>query len=286
MGPPTREELTMSVSLHVVDEGAGPAVVLLHGFPDSSALWRHQIPMLVEAGYRVIAPDLRGFGASDRPADVDAYRLEASVADILAILDQRGIEQADVVGHDWGAALGWALAGFVPDRVRSLVAVSVGHPAGYFTDTLRQRGIERADVVGHDWGAALGGALAGFVPDRIRSLVAVSVGHPAGYFTDTLRQREMSWYILFFLPPGVAEEALPRDGWTLLRTWLAGQGDDLDRYVADLSRPGALTAALNWYRANLTRSRSEWRCRCRCRPSPAPCWASPPTATSRAGRRR
>jgi pimeloyl-ACP methyl ester carboxylesterase len=192
----------MSVSLHVVDEGAGPAVVLLHGFPDSSALWRHQIPMLVEAGYRVIAPDLRGFGASDRPADVDAYRLEASVADILAILDQRGIEQADVVGHDWGAALGWALAGFVPDRVRSLVAVSVGHPAGYFT--------------------------------------------------DTLRQREMSWYMLFFLPPGVAEEALPRDGWTLLRTWLAGQGGDLDRYVADLSRPGALTAALNWYRANLT----------------------------------
>ena len=74
----------MSVSLHVVDEGAGPAVVLLHGFPDSSALWRHQIPMLVEAGYRVIAPDLRSFGASDRPADVDAYRLEASVADLRA----------------------------------------------------------------------------------------------------------------------------------------------------------------------------------------------------------
>jgi pimeloyl-ACP methyl ester carboxylesterase len=129
----------MSVSLHVIDEGTGPAVVLLHGFPDSSALWRHQIPVLVEAGYRVIAPDLRGFGASDRPADVDAYRLEASVADVLTILDQRRIERADVVGHDWGAALGWALAGFVPDRVRSLVAVSVGHPAGYFTDTLRQR---------------------------------------------------------------------------------------------------------------------------------------------------
>ena len=141
----------MTVSLHVVDEGSGSAVVLLHGFPDSSALWRHQIPVLVEAGYRVIVPDLRGFGASDRPADVDAYRLEASVADVLAILDQRGIERADVVGHDWGAALGWALAGFVPDRV---------------------------------W-----------------SLVAVSVGHPAGYFTDTLRQREMSWYMLFFLPP-------------------------------------------------------------------------------------
>jgi pimeloyl-ACP methyl ester carboxylesterase len=65
----------MSVSLHVVDEGVGPAVVLLRGFPDSSALWRHQIPVLTEAGYRVIVPDLRGFGASDRPADVDAYRL-------------------------------------------------------------------------------------------------------------------------------------------------------------------------------------------------------------------
>lgn len=190
------------VSLHVVDEGEGPAVVLLHGFPDSAALWRHQIPRLVHAGFRVIAPDLRGFGASDRPSDVSAYGMEVLVGDVLGILDAVGVEQADIVGHDWGSALGWALAAFTPARVRSLVALSVGHLAGYFT--------------------------------------------------DTLRQRELSWYMLWFLPPGVAEEALPRDDWALLRTWLDGQGGDLDRYVTDLGRPGALTAALNWYRANVS----------------------------------
>ena len=95
------------VSLHVVDEGSGSPVLLLHGFPDSSALWRHQIPALVDAGHRVIAPDLRGFGASDRPDGVAAYAVPTLLADVLGILDAVGVERADVVGHDWGAGLGW-----------------------------------------------------------------------------------------------------------------------------------------------------------------------------------
>jgi pimeloyl-ACP methyl ester carboxylesterase len=127
------------LSFHVVDEGLGPAVLLLHGFPDSSALWRYQIGPLVDSGRRVIAPDLRGFGASARPIDVGAYTVPALLGDVLGILDALGVEQADVVGHDWGAALGWALAGAAPQRVRRLVALSVGHPAGYFTDAIRQR---------------------------------------------------------------------------------------------------------------------------------------------------
>ena len=92
------------VNLHVIDEGEGPAVLLLHGFPDSSALWRHQIPRLVDAGFRVLAPDLRGFGASDRPSNVSAYRMEVLVGDVLGILDAHRVERADVVGHDWGSA--------------------------------------------------------------------------------------------------------------------------------------------------------------------------------------
>jgi pimeloyl-ACP methyl ester carboxylesterase len=190
------------VNLHVIGEGEGPAVLLLHGFPDSSALWRHQIPRLVDAGFRVLAPDLRGFGASDRPSNVSAYRMEVLVGDVLGILDAHRVERADVVGHDWGSALGWAMAAFAPAKVRTFTALSVGHPAGYFT--------------------------------------------------DGLRQRELSWYMLWFLFPGVAEEALPREGWALLRTWLDGQGGDLDRYILDLARPGALTAALSWYRANIS----------------------------------
>jgi pimeloyl-ACP methyl ester carboxylesterase len=116
------------VELAVRDEGAGPPVLLLHGFPDSSALWRHQIPVLTENGLRVVAPDLRGFGASEKPAEVGAYRVGRSVADMVALLDALAIDRVRVVGHDWGASVAWALASFVPDRVERLVAMSVGHP--------------------------------------------------------------------------------------------------------------------------------------------------------------
>ena len=101
----------------MIDEGDGPPVLLLHGFPDSAALWRHQIPALTTAGYRVIAPDLRGFGGSDQPADPAAYAMPTLVADVLGILEARGVERAAVVGHDWGAALGWALATAAPQVV-------------------------------------------------------------------------------------------------------------------------------------------------------------------------
>lgn len=188
------------LGLHVVVEGEGPPVLLLHGFPDSSALWRHQIPALVDAGYRVIAPDLRGFGASARPERVEQYRMRTLVGDVLAVLDAEGVERAAVAGHDWGSSLGWALATFAPERVSRYAALSVGHPTGYLA---------------------------------------------------SMRQRELSWYMLWFLFEGVAEEALPRDGWALLREWV-GEPVDLPRYVTDLARPGALTAALNWYRANIT----------------------------------
>src|ERR1700759_5408264 len=97
------------VELAVIDEGEGPAVLLLHGFPDSSALWRHQIPRLVDAGFRGLAPDLRASGPSDRPSTVSASRREVLVGDVLGILDAHRVERADVVGHDWGSALGWAM---------------------------------------------------------------------------------------------------------------------------------------------------------------------------------
>jgi pimeloyl-ACP methyl ester carboxylesterase len=117
------------VELAVLVEGEGPAVVLLHGFPDSSYVWRRQVPALAGAGFRVIAPDLRGFGASEKPADVEAYRLRHGLADVLAVLDALEVERAHVVGHDWGAGLAWTAAAFAPDRVERLVVMSVGHPA-------------------------------------------------------------------------------------------------------------------------------------------------------------
>src|SRR4029079_4431136 len=95
------------LSFNVQDEGneVAPAVVLLHGFPDSHALWRHQVPALVEPGYRVVAPDLRGFGESSKPSEIDRYGVLDLVGDVLGILDSVGVQRAHVVGHDWGAAL-------------------------------------------------------------------------------------------------------------------------------------------------------------------------------------
>jgi pimeloyl-ACP methyl ester carboxylesterase len=89
------------ITLYVEDHGDGVPVLLIHGWPDSARLWRHQVPVLTAAGFRVITPDMRGFGRSERPDDVAAYRLRTVVADVSALLDQLGIDQAHVVGHDW-----------------------------------------------------------------------------------------------------------------------------------------------------------------------------------------
>ena len=115
------------VELYAEDHGDGTPVLLLHGWPDSSALWRHQVLFLTAHGFRVITPDLRGFGRSARPDETDAYQLGNSVADVAAVLDACGVEVAHVVGHDWGAAVAWLTAMYLPDRVRTLTALSVPH---------------------------------------------------------------------------------------------------------------------------------------------------------------
>jgi pimeloyl-ACP methyl ester carboxylesterase len=185
------------VELNVEVHGDGDPVLLVHGWPDSAQLWRNQVPVLTAAGYRVITPDLRGFGHSARPDEVASYKLANSVADMAAILDAVGVPAAHVVGHDWGAGVAWLTAMYLPDRVRSLTALSVPHLA---------------------------------VP-------------------DTPRQREMAWYQLFFQFEEVAEATLRYDDWAALREMAVGYAD-IEKAIADLSRPGALTASLNWYRAN------------------------------------
>jgi pimeloyl-ACP methyl ester carboxylesterase len=118
--------------------GDGSPVVLLHGFPDSGRLWRHQVPALVEAGFKVIVPDLRGYGESDKPAEMQAYTMDLLVGDVLAVLDDAGAERAHVVGHDWGAGVAWATALVAAERVERLVALAVGHPATFFADSFEQ----------------------------------------------------------------------------------------------------------------------------------------------------
>jgi pimeloyl-ACP methyl ester carboxylesterase len=127
-----------SVGIEYDVTGEGRPVVLLHGFPDTGRLWRHQVPALADAGFRVIVPDMRGFGRSDKPSVVEAYAMQALVGDVLAVLTDAGAERAHMVGHDWGAVVAWGLAALVPDRVDHLVALSVGHPA-----TMRVGGFEQ-----------------------------------------------------------------------------------------------------------------------------------------------
>ncbi|WP_059018095.1 alpha/beta hydrolase [Mycobacterium sp. M26] len=199
-----RVELS-SVTLSVIDEGSGPPVLLLHGFPDRAAMWSDQIEHLLAAGYRVIAPDMRGFGDSDRPAGVANYAGELAVADAVELLAHLGVDRAHLVAHDWGAMIAWSIAAMVPDVVATLTVMSVGHPRAFF-------------VTGD-------------------------------------RQRQLSWYVLFFNQVGVAEDMLPRNDWQWYRSWAfdgaaRGTNPQLDQQLADLERPGALEAGLNWYRAN------------------------------------
>ena len=115
-------------------------------------------------------------------------------------------------------------------------------------------GIERAHVVGHDWGAAVAWILAAIHPARVERLVVMSVGHPNTLRDRSIEQREKAWYQLLFQFTGVAEELIMRDDWKLFCQFLRDDGD-VGRYVEDLSRPGALTAGLNWYRANASPQR-------------------------------
>ena len=200
-------DLTFEVRVDGPEDGR--PVLLLHGFPETSLSWAAVTPLLTAAGLRTYAPDQLGYSPGARPDEVAAYStpgLAQVTADLMTALD---VPRADVVGHDWGANVAWALAGWHPDRVRSLTAVSVPHPAAY----------------------------------------------TVAYRTDP-EQKERSGYIRLFWQPGKAEEVLLADDGRRLRRMLSGgegesgiPADAIEQYVSVLSAPGALTAALNWYRA-------------------------------------
>src|SRR6516164_7444735 len=116
---------TNSISLNVVEQGEGPIVLLCHGFPESWYSWRHQINALAEAGFHVVAPDMRGYGKSDRPEAIDQYTIFQLVGDLIGLLDGLEAPTAVIVGHDWGATIAWQAARLRPDRFRAIVSLSV-----------------------------------------------------------------------------------------------------------------------------------------------------------------
>lgn len=183
------------------DEMATPAI-LLHGFPDSHQLWTPVTPLLAEAGYRVIAPDLRGFGETDRAARKSDYEINrGSIPDILAIAESLGVTRAHIVGHDFGAPAAWGLAA--------------------------QR------------------------PDIFITLTAISVGHARAFLKSGPKQAVRSWYILFHQMRGACEAVYRFNNWMFLRRHWSNHGE-IETVIANLSRPGRLTAGLDWYRANIS----------------------------------
>lgn len=203
------EAVVNGVRLHYVEAGAGPLVVLLHGFPEFWYSWRHQIPVLAGAGFRVIAPDMRGYNLSDKPEGTDAYRVELLVDDVAGLVRHAGEERATLVGHDWGGLVAWYAAILRPEVVERLGVINAPHPAAYRRELFRS--------------------------------------------TQALR----SWYAGFFQLPVLPETAVSAGDFALVEHVLRSEpvregafsDEDIRLYKEALAQPGALTSAINYYRA-------------------------------------
>ena len=127
---------TNGVRLRCLVEGDGPLVIMVHGWPESWYSWRHQIDPVRESGYRVVVPDVRGYGDSDAPEPIEAYDMESMIGDVLGLIDHFGEKQAVLIGHDWGAPIVWNTTALHPQRVRGVVAMSVPYsPRGKMSST-------------------------------------------------------------------------------------------------------------------------------------------------------
>src|SRR5437763_12343989 len=131
------------IQMHIAEQGEGPLVLLCHGWPELWYSWRHQLKALAEAGFRAVAPDMRGFGRTTAPADVAAYTIFHNVGDMVALVAALGEKRAAIVGHDWGAPVAWHAAQFRPDIFTAVVGMSVPHRKrgrAMPLDTLREAG--------------------------------------------------------------------------------------------------------------------------------------------------
>lgn len=196
----------------------GPMFILLHGFPEGAESWAHQVDALAKAGCLTVAPDLRGYGLSDAPEGVENYAIGHLVADVREIIKAFGRPAAHVAGHDWGALVAWAFAGRHPEMTTTLNVLSVGHP---------------------------------------EAIAAAS--------RDDEDQKVRSSYVALFLQEGKAEHVLAAEDYRRLRhMFTIGPNPDavpramVEHFARSVSRPGRMTAALNYYRANLTTGGGAW----------------------------
>lgn len=231
-----RDISTNGINMHIAEAGEGPAVVMLHGFPESWYSYRHQIAALAEAGYHAIAPDQRGYGGTDRPDDPAQYSQLHLVGDVIGLLDAIGAEEAVVVGHDWGAPVAWNAALMRPDRIRGVVGLSVPYiPRGPMSMLQAMRSM-LGDGFYMQYFQEPGVADAELARD-VRTTVIKMLYGASGDVPETglepVVPEGMGLLDLVPEPPS-------------LPAWLTEE--DIDFFTAEFERTG-FTGGLNWYRA-------------------------------------
>ena len=230
------------IRMHVAEQGEGPLIVLCHGFPESWYSWRHQFAALAQAGFHVVAPDMRGYGHTDRPEEIDKYTLLHLVGDIVSLLDALGVETAVIAGHDWGAPVAWHAALLRPDRFHGVIGLSVPfRPRGQVRPTTTMPANDTA-LIYQLYFQSPGVAETEFERD-IRRTIRKILYSASG---DAPRRQDGE-------PAADNVGMVPRQGGFLSRmmepaslpSWLTEA--DVEFYVQEFARTG-FRGGLNWYR--------------------------------------
>lgn len=224
---------TNGIRLHIAEQGEGPLVLLCHGFPESWYSWRHQLAALAAAGFRAVAPDMRGYGQSDRPAEIDKYTLLHLVGDMVGLLDALEAPSAAIAGHDWGAPVAWHAALLRPDRFRAVIGLSVPY---------RPRGSKRPssampqtdDAVFYQLYFQQPGIAEAELSRDVRRTLRMLLRTPG---------KEVPQKAAMVPRSGGWLTAMPEPG--ALPEWLSEA--DLDFYAKEYERTG-FSGGLNWYR--------------------------------------
>ena len=226
---------TNGIRMHLAEQGEGPLVVLCHGFPESWYSWRHQLPALAAAGFHAVAPDMRGYGRTERPEAIDQYTLFHLVGDIFGLVDALGEQEAVIIGHDWGAPVAWTAALLRPDRFRAVIGLSV---------PFRPRGVARPTTVMPRTDDA--------------SFYQLYFQEPGVAEAEFERDPRLTLHSLLYWASGEAPRGERRLGMVAkgggflggrpvpsLPSWLTEAA--LDFYAAEFARTG-FRGGLNWYR--------------------------------------
>ena len=222
------------IKIHIAEAGTGPLVLLCHGFPESWYSWRHQIKALSEAGYRVVAPDMRGYGQTDRPEAIDQYSLFHLVGDMVGLVNALSDKPAVVIGHDWGAPVAWHCALFRPDRFHAVAGLSVPYrPRGPAapTSVMPRNDTEIFYQLYFQTEGVAERELARDVRKAIRSVLAGRATKDAPAICSMV-PRHGTWLGSRPLPPSLPD-------------WITES--DIDFYTAEFERTG-FRGGLNWYR--------------------------------------